>query len=280
MPTILNTLQKACDVLQAVTDTPMLDAELLLCHSLQKPRSFLHSHATDLLSDSAQTQFNTLLERRLAKEPVAYLLGEWEFWSLTLKVTPDTLIPRPDTEVLVEQALQRIPTQAKRKVVDLGTGSGAVALAIASERPNAEVTATDLSTAALSIAQHNATINQLTQVRFIASDWFEQLAGQQFDVIASNPPYIASDDAHLQQLTFEPLSALASGADGLTAIRHLITQAPAYLTPAGWLLLEHGFEQAPAIQKLLVEHGFTQVTTVQDLAQRDRVTLGQFLGRH
>jgi len=275
MPTLFHTLQHARATLQNVSKTPTLDAELLLSHCLQKPRSFLHSHADTALSADTQQQFNALLQRRAAHEPIAYLLGEWGFWSLDLAVTTDTLIPRPETELLVEQALQRIPSNEHTAVADLGTGSGAIALAIASERPQAQIIATDQSAAALHIAQQNAHKNAITNVTFIASDWFTALSGHRFAMLVSNPPYIATNDPHLNQLTFEPHSALASGPDGLDDIRQITAQAPAYLTPGGWLLLEHGYDQAAAIQALFTQHGFQQISTVQDLEQRDRVTLGR-----
>jgi len=217
-----------------------------------------------------------LLARRVAGEPVAYLLGHRGFWTLDLAVSPATLIPRPETELLVELALARLPADTPLAVADLGTGSGAIALALASERPQVDVTATDLSAAALDMARGNAARNGLARVRFVQGAWFAPLQGMRFDLIASNPPYIASNDPHLQQgdLRHEPATALASGIDGLDDLRLIVADAGAHLLPGGWLLIEHGWDQGAAIRALFEHAGFEQVYTERDLEQRDRVTRG------
>ncbi len=255
------------------------EAELLLLHVLQRPRSWLFAHATDPLPASDLAAFETLLARRVAGEPVAYLTGRRGFWTLDLDVDPSTLIPRPETELLVELALERLPLERDLRVADLGTGSGAIALALASERPQARVLATDASAGALAMAARNADRHELGNVRFAEGghDWYAPLHGQCFDLIASNPPYIASDDPHLQQgdLRFEPATALASGADGLDDIRRIVAGGQAHLLPGGWLLIEHGWDQGEAIRALFEQAGYVQVQTARDLEQRDRITLGQ-----
>ena len=336
--------------------TAKFEAQLLLQHALGVNRAWLIAHDSDALPANTLAQFETLLNRRLNGEPIAYILGYREFFGLQLKVSADTLIPRPDTETLVEAALAKIPlmarqvhherdlpvqrerhlladyelnfqaqgeqglqTQQKRelmtlqeqnllapvrpelvercwndaingesyalpqqfRVLDLGTGSGAIALAIAKHRPLAQVTALDASQAALGIAIENAQNLEIPNVNFMLSDWFSALSQanvtQKFDVIVSNPPYIEADDAHLKQgdLRFEPLSALASGADGLQDIRIIISQAPQHLNPQGWLLLEHGYNQAASVAALLKQAGFIEVETIEDLGGNHRVTLGK-----
>jgi release factor glutamine methyltransferase len=253
------------------------EVNLLLQHVLGVNRAWLISHENDVLSVEKETEFTALFSQRLAGEPIAYIVGQREFYGLNLKVTPDTLIPRPDTETLVEAALERIPPNRLLTVLDLGTGSGAIALAIAKNRPQTQVTAVDASSSALSIAQENAHLLQISNVQFLPSNWFESLAGKTFDMIVSNPPYIASADPHLSQgdLRFEPASALASGEDGLNDIRLIVQQATHYLNPNGWLMLEHGYNQADEVAKLLTEAEFIAVQHVQDLAGIVRVTLGQ-----
>ncbi len=257
-----------------------VDAEWLLLHVLVQPRSWLFAHRDDPLPDAATRAFRALVERRARGEPVAYLTGRRGFWSLDLEVDASVLIPRPETELLVELALTRLPRRAPR-VADLGTGSGAIALALAHERPDAQVFAVDASTGALAVAQRNAGRLGLANIVFRQGDWFEPLSGERFDLVASNPPYIAEGDPHLGagDLRFEPAQALASGVDGLDAIRRIVRDAPAYLHPGGWLLLEHGLEQAAAVRALLQGAGFAEVATHRDLERRDRITLGRKPGR-
>ncbi len=254
------------------------DANLLLLHVLKRPQAWLYAHGDAVVDADQAARFRELVARRASGEPVAYLLGYRGFWTLDLRVTPDTLIPRPETELLVEQALERLDPAADVRVADLGTGSGAIALAIATERPRARVVATDRSEAALAVAQGNAVAHGLAgRVAFRQGDWFAPLAGERFDLVASNPPYIADGDPHLARgdLRHEPASALSSGADGLDAIRLLVAVAPSHLESGGWLLLEHGFDQGPAVRALLDAAGFVEVATVQDLERRDRVSLGR-----
>ncbi len=254
-----------------------IDAEFLLAHALGKPRSWLYAFADQPLNERQCTDFGALVQRRAMGEPVAYITGRRGFWSFDLQVSPDTLIPRPETELLVELALARIHPEQTCRVLDLGTGSGAVALAIAHECPLAHVIAVDFSDAALRVARSNAAELKMHTLEFIQSDWYTAVAGQTFDVIVSNPPYIEESDQHLQQgdLRFEPQTALASGADGLDAIRSIAAGAGMHLKPKGWLLVEHGWTQASAIRELFAQAGFTDISTEQDLEGRDRVTLGR-----
>jgi release factor glutamine methyltransferase len=253
------------------------DAELLLLHVVQQPRSWLFTHATDVLDTDVQTAYSLLLERRAGGEPVAYITGRRGFWSLDLEVTPATLIPRPETELLVELALERLPPDNRATVVDLGTGSGAIALAIARERPHAQVIATDASADALDVARRNAQRHAIGNVRFAPGDWLAPLGTQRVAMIVSNPPYIEASDPHLDQgdLRFEPVSALASGADGLDDIRRIVIDAREHLQPGGWLLFEHGWNQAEAARALLVNAGYVEVFTARDLELRDRVSGGR-----
>jgi release factor glutamine methyltransferase len=253
------------------------DAALLLAHVLGRSRGWLYAHGDAPVPAPDLARFEQLVTRRASGEPVAYLLGTRGFWRFDLAVTPDTLIPRPETELLVELALARIPAQSAAQVADLGTGSGAIALAIASERPQARVVAVDISGDALEVARGNAAALGLDNVEFRRGDWLSPLAGERFDLVVSNPPYIAEGDAHLAQgdLRFEPRGALASGADGLDAIRIIAAAAPAHLRDGGWLLVEHGWEQGAAVRALFEAAGLVDVATEPDLEQRDRVTLGR-----
>ncbi|MBD8897980.1 peptide chain release factor N(5)-glutamine methyltransferase [Rhodanobacter sp. DHG33] len=253
-----------------------VDAGILLLHVLGQPRSWLFAHGSDAVDRDTQAAFEALVERRAAGEPVAYLTGRRGFWTLDLEVTPATLIPRPETELLVELALDRLPRDTADRVADLGTGSGALALAIASERSLAHIVATDASAEALAVAQRNAQRLDLANVRFLHGDWLAPLKGERFALIVSNPPYIEAADPHLAQgdLRFEPASALASGADGLDDIRRIVADARACLEPGGWLLFEHGWNQGDAARVLLGNAGYAQVFTARDLEARDRVSGG------
>lgn len=246
-----------------------IDAQLLLLHAVGRPdagRAWLLTHDTDALTPEQQQTFDALCARRLSGEPVAYLTGRKEFYGLALEVDARVLDPRPDTETLVDWALEVLADWQAPRIVDLGTGSGAIALALQRQRPDACVWAVDASADALAVARSNAQRLALN-VQFALGSWLQALAaGQQFDAIVSNPPYIRADDPHLAALTHEPLSALASGADGLADIRAIIEQSPAHLTPGGWLLIEHGWDQAPAVQQLLRAAGFAAVQSRNDLA--------------
>lgn len=263
---------------QIDSPTARLDAELLLAFVLQKPRSYLYTWPDKTLSEAQIASYQALLERRKSGEPVAYLLGRQGFWSLDLQVAAHTLIPRADTELLVEAALQLADQDAALKVLDLGTGTGALALALASERRQWVLTGVDRIESAVALARRNQQHLQLPNVEFLHSHWFSALTGQRYDLIISNPPYIADNDPHLQQgdLRFEPLSALVSGPDGLDDLRLIIAQAPAYLADNGWLLLEHGFDQAGAVRELLAQAGFVELSSQRDLSGHERISLGRF----
>ena len=275
-----------------------IEVRCLLQTVLQVDRAWLLTHPEQALDDEQNDRYMALFECRLKGEPIAYLLGEREFYGLTFKVTPATLIPRPETELLVELALQRcgrvaapppgthrpapcgcIPQQGTCGVLDLGTGSGAIALSIAHARPNAEVVAVDASQAALEVAQFNMQRLKLGNVRLLHSNWFGALQGEHFDIIVSNPPYIGADDAHLAQgdVRFEPPSALASGADGLDDIRRICAQAKTHLKSKGWLLFEHGYDQAAQVRTLLRQAGFEEIFSARDLAGIERVSGGSRL---
>ena len=259
------------------SDDARREAEILLGHALDKSRAWLYAHGDDEISDVAAETFRSLLKQRAAGTPVAYLIGHREFWTLKFVVTPAVLIPRPETELLVELALRHIPQSEKVDIVDLGTGSGAIALSIARERPQSRVVATDASEEALSVARINAAGLGIGNVEFIRSDWFDGLSRMMFDVIVSNPPYIASNDNHLSQgdLRFEPRDALASGIDGLDAIRDIVRRAPEHLKPGGDLLIEHGFDQGAAVRELFAQSGFVDISTSRDSEARERVTSGR-----
>lgn len=257
--------------------TPRLDAELLLAQVLGKSRGYLHTWPERELEASQLERFQAALARRRSGEPVAYILGRQGFWSLDLDVASHTLIPRPDTELLVETALALLPA-TPLQVLDLGTGTGAIALALACERPAWQVTGVDRVAEAVALAQGNGTRLQLANARFAESCWFSALAGQRFQLIVSNPPYIAAADPHLSQgdVRFEPSSALVAGVDGLDDIRLIIELAPEHLLAGGWLLLEHGFDQAEAVRELLVQRGFATVESRRDLGGHQRISLGQW----
>lgn len=258
-------------------DEAKLEAQLLLQHVLNVNRAWLIAHENDALQANQHAAFEALLNRRLNGEPIAYILGGRAFYGLDLLVTPDTLIPRPDTETLVEAALAQIPIAAHPSILDLGTGSGAIALAIAKNRPQASVIAVDASKAALAVAKKNAQNLSIDNVEFVLSNWFQHLNNQPFDVILSNPPYIEENDAHLSQgdLRFEPISALSSGEDGLNDIRQIIENSLVHLQPQGWLMLEHGFNQADKVADLMANTGFVSIETIKDFGGNNRVTIGK-----
>ncbi len=279
MTTVAETLQSAARSLHSHSESPRLDAELLLAKTLGLSRSGLIARANDTVAGERERSFSMLIERRLAGAPVAYLTGTREFWSLALDVTPDVLVPRPETELLVELALQVLPRGQASSVLDLGTGSGAVALAIASERPHATVTAVDISAPALEVAIQNSrklelSRSGLSRIDWRLGSWFAPVAGERFDVIVSNPPYIAAADPALQTLNAEPALALCPGPTGLEALSVIIAAAGAHLHEGGWLMLEHGSDQALAVAQMLERHGFIAVRSHLDFSRRPRVTLG------
>ena len=269
-------LLSAIQQLNELSDSPRLDAEVLLAHSLDKTRTWLITWPDRDLSENEINQFQQLLRRRIAGEPIAHITGQREFWSMSLNVSPDTLIPRPDTELMVEQILEHYPADTSITLADMGTGSGAIALALASERANWKIIATDRSAAALHIARKNARQLTLDNIVFKQGSWFEPLTGTRFNVIASNPPYIAKQDPHLSQgdVRFEPVSALASGEDGLDDIRQICEQARQYLEHKGMLIVEHGFDQKSEIREIFTINGYQTITQVHDLSQNPRLTFG------
>ncbi|MFS9436314.1 peptide chain release factor N(5)-glutamine methyltransferase [Citrobacter sp. C348] len=258
------------------SESPRRDAEILLETVTGKGRTFILAFGETVLTAAQQEQLNALVARRKRGEPVAHLTGVREFWSLPLFVSPATLIPRPDTECLVEQALARLPASACR-IVDLGTGTGAIALALASERPDCDVTAVDRMADAVALATRNTQHLGINNVRVLQSDWFSALQGQQFDMIVSNPPYIDEQDPHLAQgdVRFEPLTALVAGASGLADIVHIIEQSKHMLTPGGYLLLEHGWQQGQAVRDAFTRSGYQAVETCRDYGGNERITLGR-----
>lgn len=265
--------QRLCE-----SESAALDTDLLLCRVLDKPRSFLLSWPEFEPDDAQIRELESLLQRRLNGEPMAHILGEREFWSLNLEVSPDTLIPRPDTETLVEAALARLPARPAT-LVDLGTGTGAIALALKSERPQDRVLAVEFNPQAAALARRNSARLKLS-VEVKQGSWFEPLTGCRFDMIVSNPPYIDAADPHLSagDVRFEPASALVAAERGMADLVTLITQAPDFLLPGGWLLLEHGWQQGEAVRRCFVEHGYAEVGTLCDLGGQERVTLGRLGG--
>jgi release factor glutamine methyltransferase len=262
-------------MLEGVSDSPRLDLEVLLCHVLNKPRSYLFTWPEKVPDETSIQQFYSLLKRRAEGEPIAYLTGEKEFWSLPLAVNTATLIPRPDTEVLVETALNVID-KTDARVLDLGTGTGAIALALASERPDWQIMAVDIVPEAVALAEKNRQRLELNNVSVMLSNWFEDVVPQKFDLIVTNPPSIDADDHHLKEgdIRFEPESALVSSDEGLADIQIIIGEAKRYLEKGGCLLIEHGFQQANAVRQLLSDAGYGQISTRQDLVGRERLSLG------
>ena len=259
------------------SDSPKRDAEILLSFVTARARTYVLAFGeTELAADQLQV-LEQLVTRREQGEPIAYLVGEREFWSLPLSVSSATLIPRPDTECLVEQALALLPVTPCR-ILDLGTGTGAIALALASERPDCAVVGVDIQADAVALACHNAEKLAIENVCFLQSSWFDTVSGR-FALIASNPPYIDANDPHLNEgdVRFEPHSALVAPAEGIASLDEIIRRAPAYLEAGGWLLLEHGWQQADAVQKLLNTAGFSAVMTHKDYGNNDRVTVGQWI---
>jgi len=273
---ITQLIKTASQQLEDTSDSPRLDVEVLLAHSLQQNRTWLATWSDKELSQNAINAFNEYLKRRQQGEPIAHITGRREFWSLDLKVNKNTLIPRPETELMIEQILQLYPQDSAIHMLDLGTGSGAIALALASERPAWHITATDKSTDALQIARQNAQQLKIKNIEFLSGSWFEPLKGMQFDIIASNPPYIPEHDPHLSQgdVRFEPLSALTAGTDGLDDIRQICQQAPAHMKPQAMLIIEHGFDQKVNLQHIFMHSGYKTIRQIDDLAGNPRLTAG------
>lgn len=256
-------------------DNTEIDSRVLLCYLLDCSTAYLHAWSDKVLTADQQFQWLELIKQRQQGQPVAYITGQCGFWTLDLKITADTLIPRPDTELLVALAMEKL--KPAMCVVDLGTGSGAIALSLAAEQPLAKIIAMDFSMAALKVAKENAFINHLNNVSFWRGSWLAAIAEKSLDLVVSNPPYIEANDLHLSQgdLRFEPLSALASGIDGLDDIRLIVVQAQRCLKPDGWLMVEHGYNQAQHVQQLFGEAGFCEVSSKQDFGGNDRVTMGR-----
>jgi release factor glutamine methyltransferase len=275
--TVAAALQRAAQTLAHHGDSPRLDAEILLGRVLGVSRSALIVRGADPISAETQAAYDALIVRRMQGAPVAYLTGTREFWSLELDVTPDVLVPRPETEVLVELALGLLPKDAPRSVLDLGTGSGAIALAIASERPLVCMTGVDVSGQALAVAMANSRKLGLMQIRWRAGSWFQAVRDQRFDMIVSNPPYVASNDPALERLAAEPAIALSCGPTGLESLDRIAGGAAAHLNPGGWLLLEHGNTQADEVARMLECRGFGHIRSHADYSGNARVTLGAFL---
>jgi release factor glutamine methyltransferase len=271
--TTASLIEAAARRLQGISEVAWLDAELLLAHHLRTSRARLKSHPEDRHPPESAAGYLALIERRAAGEPVAYIVGHKDFWTLRLGIDAHVLVPRPETELLIERALACGPERSG-SVADLGTGSGAIALALASERAEWRLVATDISAGALECAQRNAAALDLRRIEFVLGDWFGPLTSQRFEVIVSNPPYIAAADPALSapELKYEPRLALAAGADGLSCLRTIVRQAPAHLVSGGWLLLEHGATQAAAVARELVARGFGHVRSHCDLAGHERVT--------
>jgi release factor glutamine methyltransferase len=272
-------LHDLASTLKELSVTPEREAEWLLAQVTGQSHSTLRFNDENHLTRAQAEQLNTLLKRRLSGEPLAHVLGDQYFWTLRLKVNSSVLIPRPDTELVVERALHHLAHSSCGRVLELGTGSGAIALSIATERPYLEILATDHSSAALAVAQENAALNQIKTVNFLQSDWFSHIPTEGFMAIISNPPYIAEDDPAIEASVrhYEPHLALFSEDQGLAALKHIIANAPNYLAQNGWLILEHGWQQASIVRELLESNGFSSVASHADLAGHLRVTEGQLV---
>jgi len=275
--TLEQAIAAGANLLAPSSESAKLDAQVLLLHILQKPRSYLFTWPEHELNAKQQQQFNTFCQRRLNGEPVAHITGQREFWSLSLEVNATTLIPRPDTETLVEQALE-VAVPATAKVLDLGTGTGAIALALGSEMPDWQIIAVDRVSDAVALATRNQQRLAINNVHVKQSNWFSELHGEKFNLIVTNPPYIESNDIHLNQgdVRFEPLSALVADDCGMSDIKQIITQSRDYLLSNGYLLIEHGFEQGEAVRHFFEKMAFVNIKTVKDLGNNDRVTLAQW----
>jgi len=279
MQDIHSVLARSASTLQAISDSALLDAEVLLCHVLEKNRSYLRTWPEKQLSNEQLGQFSHLLELRQQGQPIAYITGIREFWSRDFKVTPSVLIPRPDTETLIEVCLQLIEPKPDTKLIDLGAGSGIIAITLAAECPQLKVTAVDSSAAALHIAQSNAQLNHTANICFLKSDWLAQVPQEKFDFIVSNPPYIDVNDPHLNEgdVRFEPSSALISEQHGLQDIIDISQQSHQYLNHGGYLIFEHGYDQKQAVHDILEQHQYQNIHCVHDLSGQPRVSYAQWL---
>ena len=277
--TIKTALMRAERILGPAHETARIDAEVLLAYVTDRSRTWLHTWPDHQLTAEQTHRYYPLVQRRTAGEPVAYLTGSREFWSLPLHVTTATLIPRPETELLVEQALLRIPENTAHRIADLGTGCGAIALAIALERPASHIMATDIAANALDVAKHNVARLGIHNVECRQGDWFKPLAGQYFNIIVTNPPYISAGDPYIQQgdLRFEPIGALVPGIEGLEALRIIVSQARNHLLDQGWLLVEHGYKQQEDVIDLFERAGYLHIQGFTDIAGKDRLVAGQYL---
>jgi release factor glutamine methyltransferase len=275
MNSVAASLRTAARTLESHSDSPRLDAEILLCKVLDVSRSTLIVRGEEPVPDERRRAYEELVARRVRGTPVAYLTGSREFWSLELTVTPDVLVPRPETELVVELALALCPRDEARSVLDLGTGSGAIALAIATERPCARITGVDVSAPALAVARQNSRRLALPRVRWRAGSWFDAVPGERFDIIVANPPYVACGDPALEKLAAEPLLALAPGPTGFEALRAIIDGAARHLNPCGWLVLEHGDTQAHKVAAMLGDRGFGSIRSHSDFSGKSRITVGQ-----
>ncbi|WP_394147590.1 peptide chain release factor N(5)-glutamine methyltransferase [Shewanella atlantica] len=275
--TLAEALDWASSQLNNISDTPKLDAEVMLLHIIHKQRGYLYTWPDERLSSEQKTAFGEMVARRLLGTPIAHIVGEREFWSLPFMVNPTTLIPRPDTEILVETALN-LPLSDNARVLDLGTGTGAIALSLAYEKPDWQVTAVDKIIEAVALAKANREHLKLNQVEIIQSDWFDAIDCYDFNLIVSNPPYIDEADEHLSQgdVRFEPQSALTAGEEGFADLYHIAAAARDYLAPGGYLLLEHGYQQAIQLREKMTELGYENVATVRDFGSNDRCTLGRW----
>lgn len=278
MTDIQSSLTEACRKLAEISDSAELDAEVLLCHILNKPRSHLRAWPEKQLQTEQLEQFFQLIRQRRQGIPIAYLTGNREFWSRDFKVTPEVLIPRPDTELLIELSLELLHSMSKPRIIDLGTGSGIIAITLAAERPDIDVLATDLSHTALAIARQNADIHQIANIEFIHSCWFNNVPPSKFDLVISNPPYIAANDPHLSEgdVRFEPSSALVAEDQGLNDIRNITDNARRYLHKNGSLLIEHGYDQQTEVQAIFKAFDYINIKTHQDLSGNPRVTTAQW----